>query len=388
MFDEFFTKAYELTRQGVPFATATVVRAEKPTSGKPGDRAIITTDGKLHGWIGGSCAQPTVIKEALKALAEDECRLIRLSTDTENQPDRSGVVDLPMTCFSGGTMEIYIEPQQPRPRLLIVGMLPVAQSLAQLGKAMNYHVVVVDLDGEGMADMDETLTSFKDLARYVTPNTYVVVATHGMYDEAALEHLLKLHLPYVGLVASRRRAESVREYLGSQGFTGAKVNILKAPAGLDIHARRGDEIALSIMAEIVQHRRSHERTEWMPEVAEDEQHDGGKAPLDESIAIDPICRMEVEIATAKHHSTYEGQGYYFCCAGCKQTFDANPAQYTNLHTSSDESVAIDPICQMEVEIATAKYHSAYEGQDYYFCCVGCKRTFEANPVAYSQHPHQ
>jgi xanthine dehydrogenase accessory factor len=143
MFDEFFAKAHDLVRAGVPFVTATVVRAEKPTSGKPGDKAIITVDGVMHGWIGGSCAQPTVIKEAMRVMAADRSRLIRLSPDPDQLASEDGVVDVPMTCYSGGTLEIFLEPQQPRPRLLIVGDLPIAQALAQLGQAMNYHVIAV-----------------------------------------------------------------------------------------------------------------------------------------------------------------------------------------------------------------------------------------------------
>jgi xanthine dehydrogenase accessory factor len=420
MFDDFFAKAHELTQKGIPFATATVVRAEKPTSGKPGDRAIITADGTMYGWIGGSCAQPTVIKEALKVLKEDECRLIRLSTDTEAHLARPGVIDLPMTCFSGGTMEIYIEPQQPRPRLLIVGTLPVAQALAQLGRAMNYHLLAMDLDGEPLPDAHEYIPSLAQLGKYVTPATFVVVATHGNYDEAALEHLLKLNVGYIGLVSSRRRADSVRDYLQAQGFTDSDLAVLSAPAGLDIGARRGDEIALSIMAEIVQRRRSHEGIDievttgehnvykvharsdvvFTPHVgrgtqdAETATHPlassqhGGTA---QGVAIDPICHMEVEIATATYYSEYEGVDYYFCCAGCKRTFDAEPEAYITIHHPELESprpaIAIDPICQMEVEIATAKYHSTYEGVEYYFCCAGCKRTFEGNPTAYlANHP--
>ena len=106
----------------------------------------------------------------------------------------------------------------------------------------------------------------------------------------------------------------------------------------------------------------------------------------EGIAIDPICQMEVEIATAKYHSQYEGLDYYFCCAGCKRTFDANPTDYVTIHhaelASPSTGIAIDPICRMEVKIATAHYHSQHDGADYYFCCAGCKRTCDANPTAY------
>lgn len=340
MYDEFFSKAHELTQQGIPFATATVVRAEKPTSGKPGDKAIITIDGVMHGWIGGSCAQPTVIKEAHKAMQEDEARLIRLSTEPEAQENRDGLTDLPMTCFSGGTLEIYIEPQQPRPRLLIIGTLPVAQALAHLGKAMNYHVIAVDPDhkGVGMEHAHEVVTELDALASLITPLTYAVVATHGTYDEVAVESILKTTVAYVGLVASRRRAENVLDYLKAQGMSESDFAALKSPAGLDIAARRGDEIALSIMAEIVQKRRSMEDLNWalfhgQQEQSEEQQEAAcgcstNSSHTNESIAVDPICKMEVTIATAKFKSEYDGESIYFCCASCKQKFDAEPERFT------------------------------------------------------------
>ncbi|UCG26007.1 MAG: XdhC family protein [Chloroflexota bacterium] len=339
MYDEFFAKAHALVQEGVPFVTATVVRADKPTSGKPGDKAIITVDGAMHGWIGGSCAQPTVIRESLKALAADECRLIRLSTDPEEAEPRTGVIDLPMTCFSSGILEIYIEPQHPRRRILIVGSLPVAQALAHLGRAMNYHVIAVDLDGNGesMAHADEVLTSLDGLAAEVRPHTYVVVATHGNYDELALERILRAKPSYVGLVASPRRALSVREYLAGRGFSESDLLPLKAPAGLDIQASRGDEIALSIMAEIVQKRRNEELLnlelfQKAEQELEEAMHSGDDLPAaseEQESAIDPICHMSVTIATAKFTSRYEGQAYYFCCAGCKTTFEADPAAYAS-----------------------------------------------------------
>ncbi|MEM7801884.1 MAG: XdhC family protein [Chloroflexota bacterium] len=324
MFDAFFSKAHELTEKGEPFATATVVRAEKPTSGKPGDKAIVTLAGVMHGWIGGSCAQPTVIKESLKALSEDEARLIRLSTDPDRQTQREGLLDLPMTCFSGGTLEIYIEPQRPKPRLMIIGNLPVAQALTHLGHAMNYHVIAVDPDSQGasMPHAHQVVTDLERLSELITPLTYVVIATHGHYDELALEKAIKQQAAYIGLVASQRRATSVRNYLSLAGYEENDLAAFKAPAGLDIQARRGDEIALSIMAEIVHRRRNSEelditilRENLDIEVEEKE------------IAIDPICHMEVEIQTAKHVYEHNGEAFYFCCPACKRTFSKDPEAF-------------------------------------------------------------
>lgn len=347
MYDDFFAKAHELTQAGVPFVTAVVVRSEKPTSGKPGDKAIITVDGVMHGWIGGSCAQPTVIKEALAVLAADEARLIRLSPDPEAQEPREGVQDMAMVCFSGGTLEIYLEPQHPRPRLLIVGTLPVAQALAKLGSAMNYHVLAVDLDGDSasMTDAAEVLTNLDAMVAQIRPSTFIVVATHGNYDELALDKILRAKPGYVGLVASPKRAESVREYLTLQGLTETDLLPLKAPAGLDIQARRGDEIALSIMAEIVQKRRNAELLDLalFKQTEADEEEgcscgcgDGADQPDSieltvmqptTAVAIDPICGMEVPVATAKYSHEHDGEMFYFCCAGCQAKFAQAPTEF-------------------------------------------------------------
>jgi xanthine dehydrogenase accessory factor len=352
------------------------VRAEKPTSGKPGDKAIVTPSGVMHGWIGGSCAQPTVIEEALKAMADGEPRLIRLSVDPEPLEPRAGVIDLPMTCFSGGTLEIYIEPQLPLPRLMVVGSLPVAQALVRLGQAMNYHVIVVDpdLDGAGMPEADEIITDLGKMSGRITPLTFVVVASHGHFDELALAQALQSKAAYVALVASKKRSASVLEYLTAQGVPQAAIERLKYPAGLDIQALRGDEIALSIMAEIVQRRRNAS-----PLAVEDllEGIDLSSGP---SEALDPVCGMTVQIEGAAHTAEYNGQIYYFCCEGCQISFENDPPQY--VETPPPTGQALDPVCGMTVEIATAKYMSEYEGQLYYFCAAGCKTSFDKTPERY------
>jgi xanthine dehydrogenase accessory factor len=324
MFDNYFAKAHELTQQGSAFATATVVRAERPTSGKPGDKAIITADGKMYGWIGGSCAQPTVVREAQRALADGESRLIRLSPDPSAQTPRPGLHDVAMTCFSGGTLEIFIEPQQPRPQLLIVGNLPAARALAELGQAMNYRVQMVDPahDPDVLPDA-HVVTDLRRIPQLVSSETYAVVATHGQYDEPALELLLRTPVRYIGLVASRRRGDEVKNYLAGMGLEAGTLERVRAPAGLHINARRGDEIALSIMAEIVQVR-----------YAAQPPSEPSEEPAPTQIAIDPVCQMEVEVATAVHMHEHDGTLYYFCCPGCKGRFARNPAKFLNAAVES------------------------------------------------------
>jgi xanthine dehydrogenase accessory factor len=331
MDDEFFGKALELSASNTPFATATVVRAEKPTSGKPGDKAIITLDGTLYGWIGGSCAQPTVIREAQIALREGKPRFIRLSSENDPASVRDGLMELPMTCYSEGVLEIFIEPQLPQPRLMVVGNMPVARALMQIGQVMQYDVVAIDPEQSTtpLPHAKLVINQLGTIAEHVHTSTFVVVASHGNYDEAALEHVLRAHPRYVGLVASRKRFESVVEYLKTQGLTGDDLAPLKAPAGLDIQAQRADEIALSIMAEIVQRRRA------APEPLHNKTFIGD-IPLtavgaaETETAIDPVCGMTVVKAKAKASYEYSGTTYYFCCNGCKTAFARNPQDYLHV----------------------------------------------------------
>ncbi|MBN9393305.1 MAG: YHS domain-containing protein [Chloroflexi bacterium] len=389
---EFYSKANELSNQGVPFATAVVVRAEKPTSAKPGDKAIITPEGTLYGWIGGSCAQPTVIKEALKAIGDGEPRLVRLSTNPGENQRQDGVMDLLMTCFSGGTLEIYIEPQLPTPRLMVIGSLQIAQALVRLGKSMDYYVVAVDPDnkGENLPEADEVVTDLKEIPAKVTPLTYIVVASHGNYDEAALVQALSTGAEYVGLVSSKKRAASVIEYLQSQGLPETAIRRLKYPAGLNIQALQGDEIALSILAEIVQTRRkgiqggaakpanSLRKTLELFNPAQVQAQPVATLPVEK--ALDPVCGMEVKIESARNKLEYNGTTYYFCCKGCLKEFSESPEKFLQKATPSGE--AIDPVCGMTVDIATAHYMSEYEGRLYYFCAAGCKLAFDKAPQSY------
>ncbi len=321
---DFFAEAHALRQGGEPFATATVVRVEPPTSGKPGDRAIVTLDGELRGWIGGSCAKPTVVKEALAALTEGRSRLIRLSSEPEDQAPREGITDRSMTCFSGGTMEIFIEPNPPRPRLLIAGDQGAARALATLGKAMGYQVFGVAGAGE-LSPADQMVAGSEAIAEHVHPLTAVVVATHGDHDEIALEAALRSDAPYVGLVASPRRAESIRKYLKVRGIDEQRLAALHAPAGLDIGAREPEEIAVSILAQIIQLRGAAGRFEWRGAAVGAE--DGSEAAAAPETAVDPVCGMSVEVAGAAHRYEHEGATYYFCCAGCLTRFSAEPERF-------------------------------------------------------------
>ena len=321
MSDNFLKKSAELVEASEPFATATVVRCHPPTSGKPGDKAIIHADGRLWGWIGGGCAQPVVIKEALKCLAEGRPKLVRISPSGGEAEE--GVVDYTMTCHSGGALDIYIEPVLPKPQIVILGRSPVAQTLARLGRTIGYAVSVVAEEFSGEDFSDAAVESRKDFSLEginISPQAFVVVSTQGEGDEEALEQALKSQAGYVAFVASKTKSEKVLEFLRGKGVAQEKPGRLRAPAGLNIAARSPEEIAVSILAEVIQVRGGMARPAAQPKAAQ-------LLPVISTEARDPICGMMVDTVKAKYKSEYQGKWFYFCCAGCKQKFEMEPARY-------------------------------------------------------------
>lgn len=287
----FFADAADLVTRRERFATATIVRADRPTSAKPGAKAIVTMEGTLHGWIGGSCAAPVVLRESLAALAEGEPRLIVLSNRAT--ASRDGVRHFPMTCHSGGELEIYIEPIMPPEQLAIVGTTPVARALVSMGATLGFDVVSTLAD----ASLDERAA--------------IVIASRGDGDEDAVRDALATPARYIGLIASRKRGDELVGALRDLGVSAEALTRLKYPAGLDIHARSEEEIALSILTEIVAKR---------PQVAI------SKAPPAE--AVDPMCDMTVAITETALHADHDGKTYYFCGPGCLRRFLADPAAAT------------------------------------------------------------
>jgi xanthine dehydrogenase accessory factor len=308
--DELIALAAELQRSGEAFALATVVRCEAPTSAKPGAKALIREDGRVQGWVGGACAEPVVAREALQAMQDGRPRLIGLYGEGGRIPGRTeGMLEYGMTCHSGGTLEIYVEPYLPKPQLVLIGHGPVVETLATLGRAADFTVVTLVAD---------TLQAGLEEQR-LTGRASVVVATHAESDEDVLDRVLRTDAGYVSLVASRRRAGVILESLERRGLPPERRSRLKAPAGLDIGAVTPEEIAVSILAEIIQHRRSDKTRSVEAE-----------APSTPAVRIesrDPICGMTVDNVSAKFRSEFSGRTVYFCCRHCKEMFDQNPDRY-------------------------------------------------------------
>jgi xanthine dehydrogenase accessory factor len=316
MFDDFFSEAEALRTDQKPFAVALVVRCDRPVSGKPGDKAIIQPDGRTWGWVGGGCVQALVHREALKALKDGTPRLMCItpSRQLESEP---GAVYYNMTCQGGGALEIYIEPVLPTPLILIVGRSLVAQTLSKLGKTVGYRIAAIasGIEPDKFPDADFIYKELRLEDVPITDETYVVVSTQGEHDEEALEQALSLNVPYISFVASQAKAAKVLAFVAGKGIPTETISRIKAPAGLDLGHLSPEEIAVSILAEIIQFRKRGPSpfSDRIEAVAASEQQP------DE--IIDPVCGMVIDPANAEYTSEYEGTTYYFCCAGCKQAFD-------------------------------------------------------------------
>lgn len=279
-----------------------MVRTESSTSARVGNRTIVFPDGSMEGWVGGECIQLTARREGLAALEDGESRLVRIAPDTA--ADQHNVRTAQMTCASEGTADLYVEPFLPRPTLIAAGESPVVNTLAAIASPLGFRFVPVVAGAEpGVEDVP------------YPRDTWMVVATFGEFDEDVVEIGIKLNLPYIGLVASERRAGSVLSALRARGYGEEALKVVRSPAGLPIGASGQEEISLSIMAEIVSL-----RAKLRPGLPE--QH---SAQPDE--AVDPICGMAVEVATARHASEYGGVTYHFCCPACKREFDKEPEKH-------------------------------------------------------------
>jgi len=288
---KFAERVADLTRTRTPFVLARVVLAEKPTSAKPGDQAVILADGTIEGFVGGSCAESTVRSESLSLLQGGESMLLRIAPHPEM--DQIGKKTVHNACLSGGTLEIFLESVMPAPLVTVFGDSPIGGALIKLGNASGF--VIQEWEKEiNLAD------AFA-----------VVVASHGRDDEAMmLEAAVRANVPYVGLIASRKRGAGVIQMLD---LSDEQKSSIFSPAGLDIGARTPESIAISILAEMVQVRAQQSSEEKV-------------APVCES-ATDPVCNMQVLMVPESIHADFDGQTIWFCASGCLKAYSANPAAF-------------------------------------------------------------
>jgi len=297
--------AVELARSGQSFAMATVVWRKPPSSGQHGSRAIITSDGTLHGWIGGACAEPVVVREATRVIEAGVPSLIWLGQpeDFEGMHVPAGVVTVPMSCQSEGALQLFVEPVLAAPEVIIVGRSPMAMTLLDLVRDIGWR-------GEILDGSDFT-------AAAVNPSSVVVVATQGHGDEEAVEAAVAGNPAFIGLVASRKRGETVLGFLADRGVPAERIAGVRVPIGLDLGHTTHREIAVAILAELVQLRASGafaSRPTLLP-LAEPAQ------------VIDLVCGMTVAAVPANRPYAYQGTTYYFCAMGCRAAFEKDPESF-------------------------------------------------------------
>lgn len=330
----------DLAAGRVPFVRATVVRARRPASARPGDAAVVLADGRIEGFVGGVCAEASVRLHALRALARGEPLLLRVSPDAPTDPHEAstaavdGALTVANPCLSGGEIEIFLEPVHPAPLILVLGESPIASALAALGPVLDYDIRALS-------------------ARQLTPETVagtaaVVVASHGRDEEEALTLAVRSDVPYVALVSSPKRGHAVLESLD---LTAEQRGRVHNPAGLWIGARTPGEVALSILAEFIADLRGME-VKTAPGTdastsddsmsddsnAESDAAEPGRAgrtllplieagSLDPLTAVDPVCGMTVAVVADTLFSDAAGERRWFCREGCRAAFEAEPAHY-------------------------------------------------------------
>jgi xanthine dehydrogenase accessory factor len=302
----------ELARSGQTFALATVVWRQGPSSSKQGSRAIITAEGQIDGWIGGACAEPVVIREAKQVMADGNPRLLLLgSSDQFGTAVPEGMTVVPISCQSEGALEVYIEPVFPVPHLVVVGRSPMAHTLAELARALGWSTDLLSTQDFAAGHADE--------------RSMVVVATQGHGDEDMIERAVAMRPAYLGLVASRKRAEAVLGYLADRGVPKDQLDRVHAPAGLDLGRTSHEEMAVAILAQLVQLRAAG----VLPGVPAPRAELGREPKIELKLAeaVDPVCGMTVMANAAAMPAEHDGITYYFCCAGCHRAFDENPAAY-------------------------------------------------------------
>jgi len=330
-------RASELARQGRAFAMATVVWRQGPSSGQLGSRAIITADGEVQGWIGGACAEPVVIREARQVISDGESRLLLLGTpDQFGETVPEGMTVVPIACQSEGALEVFIEPVQPAPRLVIVGRSPMAQTLADLAGALGWRTALIGSREFSTADADG--------------HSMVVVATQGHGDEEVMEQAVAARPAYLGLVASQRRGAAVLGYLKDRGVPQDRLDRIKVPAGLNLGRTSHREIAVAILAELVQLRAAGEIGGGM----------GG-----------PSVTSTGATGTTGAHAGH-----------AERAAPAAGQRAASAPAVAAPADAVYPVCGMTVVADDSSYPLVHDGVTYYFCRVGCRRAFEADPAAY------
>ena len=331
MFNELALQIEKHLAEGSDFAIAQVIDRIAPSSGKVGDKALILNTGELIGWIGGGCVRGIVVKEALDVIKSKRYRRVRISPEGGSRETET-YKEYVMSCQSKGTVELMIEPVIPQPEIIVVGKSNIARKLVQMAVAADFRVSVMATDADTqtfpMAHSVAGEVNFDAIQSIA--NTHIIVTTQGEDDELSVKKALQTSVAYVGFVASAKKSEDIKTYLGSQGISKERIEQLRSPVGLDINAKLASEVAISILAEVIAHFRNKKSakaaccsnakaTETTSTPAADK--------FAEDYYINPVCNVPVSKKNPKHIVMHQGEKVYFCCDGCKVSFEEAPSKY-------------------------------------------------------------
>jgi xanthine dehydrogenase accessory factor len=287
----------ELQEQRQAFVRATVVRTQHPTSARAGDVAVVDALGAMTGFVGGTCVEASVREFSLHALETGEPVLLQVRPGDVGRTESEGAVEVHNPCLSGGSIDVFLEPIVPAAHVVVVGASPVAQALARLGADVGFEMEPADGESWQPSETDAAL----------------IVASHGKGEEPALERALRAGVPYIGLVASGKRGAAVVASLDVPDELRQRVH---TPAGLRLGGSAPAEIALGVIAQLVQVRAST-----------GEGTDAPASVASAAIAVDPVCRMTVVAAEPTPHAELDGATVWFCSDGCKSAFLSDPSAY-------------------------------------------------------------
>ncbi|WP_276388953.1 XdhC family protein [Eudoraea chungangensis] len=328
MFNELALQIEKHLAKGSNFAIAQVVDRIAPSSGKVGDKALILETGELIGWIGGGCVRGIVIKEALDVIKNKRYRRIRISPEGGSRSTAT-YKEYVMSCQSKGTLEVMIEPVMPQPELIVIGKSNIARKLVQMACTADFRVSVMATDADlQMFPLANSISSEVDFSRFKNfSNTFIIVTTQGEDDELSVKKALETSASYVGFVASAKKSEDIKSFLTNAGISQDRIAELRSPVGLDINAKLASEVAISILAEIID--------DFRNEKSGKESCCGGikenKEEVNEQFVndyyINPVCNVPVSKLNPKHIVEYQGEKVYFCCDGCKVSFENEPEKY-------------------------------------------------------------
>jgi xanthine dehydrogenase accessory factor len=395
---DFYQTILALKNAGSSFVTATVVSRRAPVSSHLGDRAIVFSSGKMQGFVGGSCSREIVRKQALEALQTGKPRLVLIRPDAtlETIQHVAGAesIVVPMTCASEGAVDVYLEPHQPARLLLVAGFTPVAEAICRMAALLEYNVVRVvtqeekrDLETQAVA-LPELTSFLHNLPESERQKAAAVVATQGHYDEPVLEGLLLAGIGFVSLLASRKRAVTVRELLELQGVPLEQVAQIKNPAGLDINAKTPPEVAVSILAEIIA---STDSSREMFTNSSRYKPENSLLPKNETKNDAPQTVGAGLVPALPHNEnaiSNPPDGNLFL-----ETLDTGRPQGSplqipvnqhseNIRYENPNEYAISPVDGERIHIPTAVHFADHNGRRYYFTCPNCKRRFLKNPEHY------